>query len=102
MKTTQMLVANEDNFVIREVMEHIIKNYFTQLVKVGTADNYSDIVIDLVIDVDKEYLRAVNRVTKKIYSQLAEIHYTEKSFIVISKFIDNENPINRTFTICLN
>ena len=100
--TTQMLVAEEDVTVVQEVINSIVRNYFTQLVKVGTADNYSDIVIDLVIDADKEYLRAVNRITKEVYSELATISYTEKSFIVISKCIDNENLINRTFTFCLN
>lgn len=100
--TTQMLVAEENEVVVQEVINSIVRNYFTQLVKVGTADNYSDIVIDLVIDADKEYLRAVNRITKEIYSEIAEISYTEKTFIVISKFIDNENLINRTFTFCLN
>lgn len=100
--TTQMLVAEEDVTVVQEVINSIVRNYFTQLVKVGTADNYSDIVIDLVIDADKEYLRAVNRITKEVCSELATISYTEKSFIVISKFIDNENLINRTFTFCLN
>lgn len=100
--TTQMLVAEEDVTVVQEVINSIVRNYFTQLVKVGTADNYSDIVIDLVIDADKEYLRAVNRITKELYSEIAVISYTEKTFIVISKFIDNENLINRTFTFCLN
>lgn len=97
-----MLIAEGNEATVKDIINGIVKSYFTQLIKEGTADNYSDVVIDLDICVDKEYLRAVNRLTKEVYMTLAEIRYTEKTFVVISKFLTNEKPINRAFTFYLN
>lgn len=101
----QLLVLTENRDYskdMRDILNIIVKNYFNKLITTGCEDNYSDIVIELSIEKDMEFLYAINRLTKEKKHTLAEIQYTERTFLITSKFLANENTIDFSFTFCLN